>query len=98
MRRTGISPFAAGVIALVIIVPLVYLGFSKSIPFRHHFEIRAAFSSANNLRAGSPVRIATRFVPWTECGVTGLTIHAHRDDEIELMADLARTSRQGSTT
>ena len=47
---------------------------------------------------GSPDRIATRFVPWTECGVTGLTIHAHRDDEIELMADLARTSRQGSTT
>jgi len=43
---------------------------------------------------GSPDRIAQRFVPWTECGVTGLTIHAARDDAIELMADLAK----GTTT
>jgi F420-dependent oxidoreductase-like protein len=43
---------------------------------------------------GSPDRIAQRFVPWTECGVTGLTIHAGQDDAIELMADLAK----GTTT
>ena len=36
----------------------VYLGFTKSIPFRHHYTITAAFASANNLRKASPVRIA----------------------------------------
>ena len=36
--------------------------------------------------------------PWTECGITGLTIHADQDEAIELMADLAAPSRQGSTT
>ena len=47
---------------------------------------------------GSPDRIAKRFVPWTECGVTGLTIHADQDEAIELMALMAAPSRQGSTT
>ena len=36
----------------------VYLGFTKSIPFRHHYTVKAAFKSANNLRKASPVRIA----------------------------------------
>jgi len=47
---------------------------------------------------GSPNRIATRLAPWTESGVTGLTVHAHQDDAIELMAELVQPSRQGSTT
>ena len=40
---------------------------------------------------GSPERIAKRFVAWTECGITGLTIHTDRDDAVELMAQLAGT-------
>jgi F420-dependent oxidoreductase-like protein len=47
---------------------------------------------------GSPERIAKRFLPWTDCGVTGLTIHADQDEAIPLMAALASPSRQGSTT
>ena len=39
-------------------VPLVYLGFTKSIPFRPHYEIKAVFESSNNLKKASPVRIA----------------------------------------
>jgi len=46
---------------------------------------------------GSPERIAARFVPWTECGITGITIHADQDEAVELMADLVRPSTQGST-
>jgi F420-dependent oxidoreductase-like protein len=42
---------------------------------------------------GSRERIAKRFVPWTECGITGLTIHTDRDDAVELMAELAGTDR-----
>ena len=57
-RRGGISPFTVGVVALVVTLVGVYLGFTKSIPFRSHYEVKAAFKSANNLRNGSPVRIA----------------------------------------
>jgi phospholipid/cholesterol/gamma-HCH transport system substrate-binding protein len=57
-RSGGLSPFTAGLIALVVILAGVYLGFTKSIPFRHHYTVKAAFKSANNLRKASPVRIA----------------------------------------
>ena len=39
---------------------------------------------------GSPDRIAKRYQPWAECGITGLTIHADQDEAVELMAELAR--------
>jgi phospholipid/cholesterol/gamma-HCH transport system substrate-binding protein len=45
-------------LALVILVPLVLLGFTKTIPFKPQYEIKAAFESSNNLKKGSPVRIA----------------------------------------
>jgi F420-dependent oxidoreductase-like protein len=40
---------------------------------------------------GSETRIAERFRPWTECGLTGITIHSDQDDAVELMARLAGT-------
>ncbi len=46
---------------------------------------------------GSPERIAQRFVAWTECGITGLTIHTDQDAAIQLMAELARPATEGST-
>ncbi len=58
MKRGGISPFKAGLLALLVTAIGTYLGFTKSIPFRSHFEIKAAFSSSNNLKPNSPVRIA----------------------------------------
>src|SRR4051812_32438190 len=58
MKRRGLSPFAAGLIAIVVAAIGVYLGFTKSIPFRQHFEIKAAFTSSNNIKTNSPVRIA----------------------------------------
>jgi phospholipid/cholesterol/gamma-HCH transport system substrate-binding protein len=45
-------------LTLVILVPLVLLGFTKTIPFKPKYEIKAAFESSNNLKKGSPVRIA----------------------------------------
>jgi len=57
-RRAGFSPFTAGLIALVVVAVGVFLGFTKSIPFRSHYEVKAAFKSANNLKPASPVRIA----------------------------------------
>jgi F420-dependent oxidoreductase-like protein len=37
---------------------------------------------------GSPARITARFRPWSECGLTGLTIHTDQDEALELMASL----------
>lgn len=48
----------AGLIALVVTLVAVYLGFTKAIPFRDHFEIRGVFQSANNIRPGALVRVA----------------------------------------
>jgi phospholipid/cholesterol/gamma-HCH transport system substrate-binding protein len=58
MKRGGMSNLTVGLVALVITLVGVYLGFTKSIPFRHHYTVKAAFKSANNLRKASPVRIA----------------------------------------
>ena len=46
------------VLALAILLPLTWLGFTKTIPFKPQYEIKAAFESSNNLKKGSPVRIA----------------------------------------
>src|SRR4051795_6518976 len=57
-RRSGLSTFGIGLVSLIVITVGTYLGFTKSIPFVPHYEIKAAFKSANNLKKGSPVRIA----------------------------------------
>ena len=57
-RRGGMKPFTAGAISLVILGVLIYLGFTKAIPFQSHYDINAAFKSTNNIKPNSPVRIA----------------------------------------
>ena len=60
MRRNqprGISRVQAGAILVVLAVLGTYFGFSKAIPFKHHWEIKAQFDNATNLRKGSFVRI-----------------------------------------
>jgi virulence factor Mce-like protein len=52
------SNYTIGLIALAVAVVGLYLGFTKAIPFKPHYEIKAAFASSNNIRPGSPVRIA----------------------------------------
>ena len=54
----GLTPFATGIVMIVVVAIGAYLAFTKSIPFRHHFTIHAAFRSANNVQPSSPVRIA----------------------------------------
>jgi phospholipid/cholesterol/gamma-HCH transport system substrate-binding protein len=57
-RRQGLSTVTIGLIALAAVLVVVYLGFTKDIPFTHGFQLNAEFESANNLRPNSPVRIA----------------------------------------
>jgi phospholipid/cholesterol/gamma-HCH transport system substrate-binding protein len=58
-RRSGLSPFKAGAIAIVALAVFVYLGFTKfANPFATPYTIHAVFANANGLLPGSPVRIA----------------------------------------
>ncbi|MCW3034111.1 MAG: phospholipid/cholesterol/gamma-HCH transport system substrate-binding protein [Solirubrobacteraceae bacterium] len=45
------------VLILVVIVG-VYFGFTKHIPFKHGFQLKAQFNSAVNIHSKSPVRVA----------------------------------------
>ena len=75
-RRGGMSPLTVGLVALVVTLIGVYLGFTKTIPFRHHYTVKAAFASANNLRKASPVRIAG-----VEVGKVTSIERAHKGDK-----------------
>src|SRR5687768_16414404 len=60
-RSTGRerTPFQVGAIFLVVLGILIYLGFSKDIPFVNPpYELKAVFSDAQNMSTRSPVRIA----------------------------------------
>ena len=57
-RRGGMANQTVGLIALLVVAAGLYLGFTKAIPFQSHYEVKAAFRTSNNIRVGSPVRIA----------------------------------------
>ena len=57
-RSNGMSPFRAGILALVIVGLFTYFGFTKANPFANPYEFKAAFNDVNNLKPNSPVRIA----------------------------------------
>jgi phospholipid/cholesterol/gamma-HCH transport system substrate-binding protein len=56
--RRSRSPVTIGLIALAVTLVVVFLGFTKDIPFTRPFEVRVVFQSANSIRVNSPVRIA----------------------------------------
>ncbi len=58
-RRKGISKFKAGLIGIVVLVIVTYLGFTKfAIPFKSQFMVHAIVNNASTLRPQSLVRIA----------------------------------------
>jgi phospholipid/cholesterol/gamma-HCH transport system substrate-binding protein len=57
-HSTGMSPFKAGVIGILIILLVSAFGFTRYNPFKKPFQLKAAVQSANNLQPASPVRIA----------------------------------------
>ena len=62
-RRRGqpggrLSAFGTGVLALAVGALVLYFGFTKSVPFRHHYTVSAVFPSAVGIRTNAPVRIA----------------------------------------
>src|SRR4051794_39852075 len=57
-RHEGMSPFRAGLLAIVIVAVAAYFAFSQSNPFAKPYHFTAYFKNANNLKPNSPVRIA----------------------------------------
>ncbi len=57
-RKKQWSRFRLGMVAIVLLIIPIYLAFAKDIPFTSGYQVTAVFETANNLRAGSPVRIA----------------------------------------
>ena len=58
MRRRGMAPFAAGLVALLVITIGVYAAFIGKYPWSSGYELQAVFQSSNNVQLRSPVRIA----------------------------------------
>jgi len=52
------NPIRFGIIVVVIVVLVTYFGFTKHIPFKHGFQLKAQFATAVNVHPKSPVRIA----------------------------------------
>jgi virulence factor Mce-like protein len=92
-RRMPRSPAGIGLLTLVIIAILVYLGFTKDIPFTKPFEVDAVFTSANSIRANSPVRIAgvevgkVKEIKPQEGGYGAVVVMQIRKDGLPLHAD-----------
>jgi len=57
-RKGGMSEFAAGSLAVAAVAVAVFFAFSQANPFASPFELKAVFKSAQNLKAGAPVRVA----------------------------------------
>lgn len=57
-RGRRLSPFAAGVITIVLIAIPCYLAFGGGVPWQQQHLIKAIVRSANDLQSRSPVRIA----------------------------------------
>ncbi|HEX3519444.1 MAG TPA: MlaD family protein [Solirubrobacteraceae bacterium] len=52
------KPVRTGIIVVVIVALVTYFGFTKHIPFKHGFKLKAEFATAVNIKPKSPVRIA----------------------------------------
>ncbi|MBA2505575.1 MAG: MCE family protein [Thermoleophilaceae bacterium] len=57
-QRSGLGPVTMGVIALVVIVSVTYVAFTKFNPFHHPYELTAIFDDAGDVNSRAPVRIA----------------------------------------
>jgi ABC-type transporter Mla subunit MlaD len=52
------NPVRFGIVVVVVVALVVYFGFTKHVPFKHGFRLKAVFATAVNIQPKSPVRIA----------------------------------------
>lgn len=58
MRRRPANTFRIGLIVLIVLGVVTYLGMTKTNPFSDNYEFKAAFTTVHDLKPRSPVRIA----------------------------------------
>jgi phospholipid/cholesterol/gamma-HCH transport system substrate-binding protein len=87
-RNARRGTFRAGVLTLAAFAVVTYFGFTKQIPFRHHYTVQAVFPSANDIRTNAPVRIAG-----VEVGK--VTKIAHAEDGVQAAVVTMRIQRKG---
>jgi phospholipid/cholesterol/gamma-HCH transport system substrate-binding protein len=58
MSERGMSPFRAGLLAIIVVAVASYFAFSQTNPFSKPYHFTAYFKNANNLKPNSAVRIA----------------------------------------
>ncbi len=51
-------PVRYGLIFVIVVAFVAYFGFTKHVPFKHGFRLKAVFATAVNVKPKSPVRIA----------------------------------------
>ena len=97
-HHTGISPFKAGLIGVVIVTVFSYWAYTQVNPFSNPFELKAVFETGSNLKSRSPVRIAgvnvgevTGVEPVGDEGAARVTMEIeekglpiHRDAEVKI--------------
>jgi ABC-type transporter Mla subunit MlaD len=52
------NPVRVGLVTILLLAVVLYFGFTKRIPFKHGFRLKAQFASVVNISPKSPVRIA----------------------------------------
>jgi virulence factor Mce-like protein len=58
MNDRGMSPFRAGLLAIIVVAVASYFAFSQQNPFSKPYHFTAYFKNANNLKPNAAVRIA----------------------------------------
>jgi phospholipid/cholesterol/gamma-HCH transport system substrate-binding protein len=58
MADRGMSPFRAGLLAIIVVAVASYFAFSQTNPFSKPYHFTAYFKNANNLKPNAAVRIA----------------------------------------
>jgi phospholipid/cholesterol/gamma-HCH transport system substrate-binding protein len=104
MRRgqKGMGSYAAGLIAIALVVTGTFFGFSRWNPFADPYELTAVFESANNLKPRSQVRVAgvnvgkvTKVETISDSGAARVTMEVedsalpiHEDAELKIRPNL----------
>lgn len=57
-RRSLVTPLAAGLLAIALVVVATFFAYSRQNPLANPYELTAIFRSANELKPRSPVRVA----------------------------------------
>jgi phospholipid/cholesterol/gamma-HCH transport system substrate-binding protein len=94
MRRERLTPFAAGLLAVVLIALLIFLAFTRVNPFSNPYELKASFRDARNLGGNAVVRMAgvdvgkvTKVEPADGTGAATVTMELD-DDALPLRQDV----------